>query len=155
MGICVFSIENHSKSWVDEVSLDYTRRLRPPWDLTWQHVKSVKRVKGMSTDVVCNQECEKLLQRRRAGALTIALDRCGKSVSSVQWSSMLNQSVSLGRPVDIFIGGPEGLTHDFIQQCDQVISLSSMTFSHPLVRVLLAEQVYRAWSIVHNHPYHR
>ena len=155
MGICVFSIENHSKSWVDDVCLDYTRRLRLPWDLSWQHVKSIKRIKGMPTDIVCDQECKKLWQRRRTGSLSIALDRCGKPVSSVQWSELLNQSVSVGRPVDIFIGGPEGLTRDFIRQCDRVISISAMTFSHPLVRVLLAEQVFRAWSIVHNHPYHR
>jgi 23S rRNA (pseudouridine1915-N3)-methyltransferase len=155
MGICVFSIENHSKSWVDEVSLDYTRRLQPPWDLTWVHVKSKKRSKGMCTDSICEQECEKLLQRRRTGSVSIALDRCGKTVSSKQWSVLLDQGLSLGRSIDIFIGGPEGLTRDFIQQCDHVISLSAMTFSHPLVRVLLAEQVYRAWSIVHNHPYHR
>ena len=85
----------------------------------------------------------------------IALDERGRNVTTVQLAEQLQQWREHYQDIAIIIGGPDGLDATFKQRCDQKIRLSDLTLPHPMVRVLLAEQLYRAWSINHNHPYHR
>jgi len=85
----------------------------------------------------------------------IALDVLGKSWSTEQLSGQLDQWLASGQDIVLLVGGPEGLSKACLQRADQKWSLSALTFPHPLVRVILAEQLFRAWSILSNHPYHR
>ena len=90
-----------------------------------------------------------------AGSIVIALDVLGKSWSTEQLASQLDQWLASGQDVALLVGGPEGLSPACLQRADLKWSLSALTFPHPLVRIILAEQLFRAWSILSNHPYHR
>ena len=89
------------------------------------------------------------------GAHIIALDEHGKDLTSVQLSQLLKQWQQDGGDVTFVIGGADGLDADFKKNADMLIRISSLTLPHGMVRVMLAEQLYRAWSITQNHPYHR
>ena len=89
------------------------------------------------------------------GARIIALDEHGKDLTSVQLAQQLTQWQQDGRDVAFIIGGADGLDAEFKKNADMLIRISSMTLPHGMVRVMLAEQLYRAWSITQNHPYHR
>ncbi|HPY41824.1 MAG TPA: 23S rRNA (pseudouridine(1915)-N(3))-methyltransferase RlmH, partial [Thiolinea sp.] len=104
---------------------------------------------------ICELEGEKLLAAIPAGSLVIALDVLGKPWSTEQLSSQLDQWLASGQDVALLVGGPEGLSKACLQRSDQKWSLSALTFPHPLVRIIVAEQLFRAWSILSNHPYHR
>ena len=90
-----------------------------------------------------------------AGARVIALERTGKDKSTDQLANAMENWMADGRDVVFLVGGPEGLSEDCLKRADETWSLSKMTFAHPLVRIVLAEQLYRAWSIIANLPYHR
>ena len=89
------------------------------------------------------------------GARIIALDEHGKDLTSVQLAQQLTHWQQDGRDVAFIIGGADGLDAEFKKNADMLIRISSMTLPHGMVRVMLAEQLYRAWSITQNHPYHR
>ena len=89
------------------------------------------------------------------GARIIALDEHGRDLTSVQLSQQLMSWQQDGRDVALVIGGADGLDAGFKAQADMLLRVSSMTLPHGMVRVLLAEQLYRAWTITQNHPYHR
>jgi len=89
------------------------------------------------------------------GSLLVILDVLGQSVSTMKLSSMLETWLQNGQDVAIIIGGPDGVSNELLTQASQKISLSALTYPHTLVRVILLEQIYRSWSILNNHPYHR
>ncbi len=89
------------------------------------------------------------------GAAVVALEVGGKSWSTKQLAQNLDDWMSSGRDLALLVGGPDGLGVAARKAADQLWSLSPLTLPHPLVRVVLAEQLYRAWSILRNHPYHR
>jgi len=82
--------------------------------------------------------------------------RCwGKAISTEKFSGLLETWLQQGQDVSIVIGGPDGVSDELLSKAALKLSLSALTFPHPLVRVILLEQIYRAWSIINNHPYHR
>ena len=83
------------------------------------------------------------------------LDVLGKSVTTMKLSAMLETWLQQGQDISIVIGGPDGVSDELLAKSSTRLSLSALTFPHPLVRVILLEQIYRAWSILNNHPYHR
>jgi 23S rRNA (pseudouridine1915-N3)-methyltransferase len=85
----------------------------------------------------------------------IALDGRGRAWSTEELADTLASWLADGRDLALLVGGPEGLAEACIERADGIWSLSPLTFPHPLVRVILAEQLYRAWSILQGHPYHR
>jgi len=85
----------------------------------------------------------------------VALDLGGKEWSTQQLSEALSRWLADGRDVSLLVGGPDGLAPPCLARADERWRLSALTFPHPLVRIILAEQLYRAWSLLHNHPYHR
>ncbi len=92
---------------------------------------------------------------RAPGDYCIALDRTGKTFDTTALSQSLKHWHDTAQNISLFIGGPEGLSEACLNHADTVWSLSKLTLPHPLVRVIVAEQIYRAWSILTNHPYHR
>lgn len=146
-------------AWVDQVSKDYSQRLPADIKLEWHEVKAEKRSdKKISIDEAeryMSKEAERIREALPKEAHLVALDEQGLAVDSVQLAQHLQRWRENAKPVAILIGGPDGLHAPLKAACTQKISLSKLTLPHPLVRIVLAEQLYRAWSILTNHPYHR
>lgn len=146
-------------AWVDQVSADYSQRLPPDIRLEWLEVKAEKRSdKKISTDEAeryMSKEAERIREALPKDAHLVALDEQGLALNSMQLSQELQRWRENAKPVVILIGGPDGLHAPLKKACAQKISLSKLTLPHPLVRIVLAEQIYRAWSILALHPYHR
>ena len=87
----------------------------------------------------------------KLGDFNIALDVNGKAIDSYQFSKLITDR----NEINFFIGGAWGFEDGFLQKCDRIISLSNLTFSHKLAKILLYEQIYRGFTIIHNHPYHK
>ncbi len=96
-----------------------------------------------------------MLAAVRDGARVVALDSTGTNWSTEQLADNLDQWMQSYRCLQLLIGGPDGLSRECLSRADDIWSLSRLTFPHFLVRVLLAEQVYRAWSVLNGHPYHK
>ncbi len=146
-------------AWVDQVSTEYGQRLPSDIKLEWFEVKAEKRTdKKISIDEAeryMSKEAERIREALPKDAHLVALDEQGLAVDSLQLSEQLQRWRENAKPVVILIGGPDGLHAPLKKDCAQKISLSRLTLPHPLVRIVLAEQLYRAWSILANHPYHR
>ena len=113
------------------------------------------RGKGASAEVARREEGLRLLAALPKGAQLVALDERGTAWSTAQLARELAGWLGEGRDLALLIGGPEGLDEACRARADRLWSLSPLTFPHPLVRVILAEQLYRAWSLLGGHPYHR
>lgn len=100
-------------------------------------------------------EGEKILAAIKPKSLVIALDDQGKQWSTPELACNLQRWRESGQDVSLLIGGADGLAEECLQKAQNIWSLSKLTFPHQLVRVIVAEQIYRAWTIINNHPYHR
>jgi 23S rRNA (pseudouridine1915-N3)-methyltransferase len=101
------------------------------------------------------REAESIRAKLRAGSLNIALDDKGKAWTSAEWSTQLQRWMAEFTHINLIIGGPDGLSPECLDTCQQRVSLGRMTMPHALVRLVLLEQLYRAWTIYQGHPYHR
>jgi 23S rRNA (pseudouridine1915-N3)-methyltransferase len=157
--IKVIAVGTKMPAWVDQVSTDYSQRLPADIKLEWQEIKAEKRSdKKISPDEAeryMSKEAERIREALPKDAYLVALDEQGSTLDSVQLSQQLQRWRENAKPVVILIGGPDGLHAALKQACAQKISLSKLTLPHPLVRIVLAEQLYRAWTILTHHPYHR
>lgn len=139
-------------AWVQAGYDEYQKRL--PAHLKFR-LKELELSNLSSADARKTDECERLAQAQPNGALRIALDPKGMVLSTESLAEKLNHWLQLGRELVFVIGGPEGLTDAYLKQAEVRMSLSALTLPHPLVRVVLSEQIYRAHSILNGHPYHR
>ena len=138
--------------WVQSGASDYQKRLPRQWQFSVHEVAQGK-LGGAEQNKV--KEGQALLACVPDRAHVIALDNRGKSWSTKVLAEQLTQWQELGKPVSLLIGGPDGLDDATYQRSDQQWSLSPLTFPHPIVRVLVLEQIYRAYTLTINHPYHR
>lgn len=127
----------------------------PECRLVLKEIKPVDRSSGRNAETVMAQEKLRIEAVLPKGGFLIALDEHGIDPTTLQLSQHLTQWQQHGRDVTFVIGGADGLDLDFKKNADMLMRVSSLTLPHGLVRVLLAEQLYRAWSITKNHPYHR
>ncbi|CAM3454154.1 23S rRNA (pseudouridine(1915)-N(3))-methyltransferase RlmH [Bordetella sputigena] len=141
--------------WVETAWDDYARRLPPDCALELREIKPEPRTSGKTPAQMMAAEAKRIEAATPSGALRIALDERGRDLTTAALSKNLEQWRGLGRDVAFVVGGPDGLDAALKSSCDGLIRLSSLTLPHPMVRVLLAEQLYRAWAILTNHPYHR
>jgi len=141
--------------WVQAGFLEYAKRLPPECRLRLSEIPSGRRGKKMDIQRVIDAEGQAMLAAVKKGSHMVVLDIKGKAWSTVQLSENLSQWLQQGQNIALLIGGPDGLSKECLQQAKQTWSLGPLTLPHPLVRVLVAEQIYRAWSILKNHPYHR
>lgn len=140
--------------WVEEAYTDYALRLPKDFSLNLIEIAAEKRTKSSDLHKIMQQESQALLNAVPSQNSIIALDQHGKSFSTEELAEELKKYYEQSQDVSFLIGGPEGLSQTILSQ-HQTWSLSKLTLPHPMVRVLMAEQIYRAWSILHNHPYHR
>ncbi len=155
MKISLISVGGKMPSWVIEGYQAYAKRL--PRELNPQLIDLplANRNKNSNIDKLKSDEGKQILAALPKGVRMVALDVKGKSLSTEGLTEKLKDWQMNGQDVSIVIGGPDGLSNDCLQQAHERWSLSALTLPHPLVRVVLIEQLYRAWSITQNHPYHK
>jgi 23S rRNA (pseudouridine1915-N3)-methyltransferase len=144
--------------WIAAGFEEYARRMPREAAMQLLEVRPEKRSANpapASNAKVMAAEAQRLRAALPAGCRTVALDERGKAITSVQLSRMLDSWLATGQDVAFLIGGADGLDPALKREASLVLSLSSMTLPHHLVRVVLAEQLYRAVSLLRNHPYHR
>ena len=155
MQIHLIAVGERMPGWVQQGFDEYAKRLPPECALRLTEVAAGKRGKNADITRIRRDESERLLAAVPKGALILALDVDGKHWSTQQLAGQLERWMAGGQDVTLLVGGPDGLTEKARAAAVQQWSLSPLTLPHPLVRVILAEQLYRAWSILRNHPYHR
>lgn len=142
-------------AWVDEGYREYARRMPHECRLVLNEIPLAQRSKSQAIERAVNEEGKRMLAALSDRQQVIALDVKGRSWSTEQLAQQLDNWKQDGRDISLLVGGPDGLATECLQRAEQAWSLSSLTLPHPLVRVLLAEQLYRAWSLNSGHPYHR
>jgi 23S rRNA (pseudouridine1915-N3)-methyltransferase len=153
MRIRILSISERQPDWVNQAFAEYTRRL--PKHLAPELIDLPLAKRREDIVRAKAEEAERLLAAVPKSAHIVALDERGIEWSSVQLSEQLGQWQQSGNDIALLIGGPDGLAPEVLSSARQRWSLSRLTLPHGMVRVLLAEQIYRAYSILEGHPYHR
>ena len=151
----LLAVGTRPPAWVREACADYTRRLGPRLKLTLVEIEPGPRSAGQSPRKAIETEARKLLTALRPGEWVVALDERGTPMSTRELADWLAGRMREGRDLAFLIGGPDGLAPEVLERSDQTLSLSRLTLPHALVRVVLAEQLYRALGILAHHPYHR
>jgi 23S rRNA (pseudouridine1915-N3)-methyltransferase len=155
MKIRILTITHKSPSWIQEGYEEYAKRLPVSCSLELVEIPAEKRTANADLKRITEREGEKMLGAIKANHHVIALDVKGKLWTTEQLAEQLANWHQGGRNIDLLVGGPEGLAPSCLQKAEQSWSLSPLTFPHILVRLIVAEQIYRAWSILNQHPYHR
>lgn len=141
--------------WVEEGYREYAKRLPPECGLHLIEIDPVRRVKSTASRAAREEEGRRILKAIPKGVDLIALDERGRSWSTETLAGQLRNWFADGRDRALLVGGADGLAEECLARSRERWSLSALTFPHPLVRVILAEQIYRAWSLTQGHPYHR
>lgn len=142
-------------NWVNEGYHDYAKRFPPAIQLELIEIPLNKRLKNSDIPRLIAEETKLMLSHIQTHDHVIALEIKGKHWNTEELSQQLEKWLGQGQTICLLVGGPEGLSSGSLARAHEKWSLSNLTFPHPLVRVILAEQLYRAWSIYSNHPYHR
>ena len=141
--------------WVQQGYDEYAKRLPRECELVLKEIELGKRGKNADIARLIKSEGERMLAAIPQGVRIVTLDIPGKPWTTPELAEALQRWMESGQNMALLIGGPEGLADAVRQQAHESWSLSKLTFPHPLVRILVAEQIYRAWSLLNNHPYHR
>ena len=154
MRLWVIAVGQRMPHWAQEAFEDFHKRFPPDWRVTLKTVKTQAR-EGEPAPKLMAQEAERLRQALPKGACVVALDERGKTYTTVALSKAIQGWSLEFADIAFVIGGPDGLDAAFKLEARQLMRLSDMTLPHAMARVLLIEQLYRAWSIQSAHPYHR
>ena len=155
MKITIIAVGQRMPDWVLAAWLDYTQRMPADYALELKEIKPESRTSGKTVAQMMSAEAKRIENAIPTKSKVITLDEKGRSLTTMQLAEQLQNWRDNSQDVAIVIGGPDGLDPSFKNRYNQKIRLSDLTLPHPMVRVLLAEQLYRAWSINNNHPYHR
>lgn len=154
MKLNIISVGHKMPDWVETACSEYIKRM--PRELTTEiiEIKPDKRASGKNSEVVQEAEAKRILEAACKSYL-IALDERGQEVTTLQLAEKMTTWLANGKDVALIIGGADGLHPSIKQKANWLWSLSKLTLPHGMVRVLLAEQLYRAHTVIQNHPYHR
>ena len=155
MRIHLLAVGTRMPAWIQQGYREYARRLRGGWSLELVEIPSPRRSK--STDVArsVEKEGERMLAAIPRNACVVALDEAGKALSTALLVDHIGHWRAQGQDLALLVGGADGLAPGCLKRAQMRWSLSALTLPHGLVRVLVAEQLYRAWSLTNRHPYHR
>ena len=142
-------------SWVEQGYQQYVKRFPSDMPLSLTEIPAGKRGKNADIKRILHKEGELTMAAIPKGNRIVTLEVTGKPWDTPMLASNMQKWQMDGRDVSLLIGGPEGLAPECIAASEQKWSLSSLTLPHPLVRIIVAESLYRAWSVNTNHPYHR
>jgi 23S rRNA (pseudouridine1915-N3)-methyltransferase len=155
MRLLLLAVGQRQPAWVDQAYEDFAKRFPPEMRLELKAVKAEPRGAGKSAQQMMAAEAQRLEAACPKGARRLILDERGERQTTVQLAQRIERWKGDGRDVAIFIGGPDGLDPVLKATADEMLRLSDLTLPHAFVRVLLAEALYRAWSVQAGHPYHR
>ncbi len=155
MKLQLVAVGTKMPGWVHSGFMEYVRRFPRDMPLELAEIPAGKRGRHADSRRLLDREGELMLSATGKGNRIVTLDLSGQAWESPELAIQLERWRQDGRDVSLLIGGPEGLAPACKAAAEQSWSLSALTFPHPLVRVLVAESLYRAWSITANHPYHR
>ncbi|TRY32408.1 23S rRNA (pseudouridine(1915)-N(3))-methyltransferase RlmH [Aliiglaciecola sp. M165] len=155
MRIQMIAVGSKMPVWVESGYREYERRFSADISLSLTEIPAGKRGKNADIKRILQKEGELTLAAVPKGNKIITLEVTGQAMTTPQLAQNLTKWQMDGRDISLLIGGPEGLAPSCIQASEQKWSLSPLTLPHPIVRVIVAESLYRAWSINTNHPYHR
>lgn len=155
MRIQLIAVGNRMPSWITEGFNEYAKRMPPECRLELVEITAGQRGRKLDPARAMQAEGERQLAAVPKGALVVALDERGRNWDTPEIAQRLGHWLGEGRDVALLVGGADGLAPACRDRAELSWSLSRMVFPHPLVRVILAEQLYRAWSLLNNHPYHR
>lgn len=142
-------------NWVASGFDEYVKRLPKTFRINLHELAMPKRAKSCDLARAIAQEGIQLLTKVAPHSLIIALDEYGKELTTHELAGKLAAWHNTSQNISLLVGGPDGLAKEVLTKANFVWSLSKLTLPHPLVRVVVAEQIYRAWSIINRHPYHR
>jgi 23S rRNA (pseudouridine1915-N3)-methyltransferase len=155
MRLVIVAVGQRQPAWAREAFGEFAKRTPADARLELIEVKAEPRDIGRSAEQMMGSEAQRLRAAIPKGARVVALDELGRRHTSVQLAQRLQAWRQLGGDVALLIGGPDGLHASLKTAADETLRLSDLTLPHALARVLLAEALYRAWSINAGHPYHR
>ncbi len=155
MRLSIITVGGKMPAWVTQGVAEYDKRMPRELKLEWREVPLARRGKDSNPQQLCEREAQQMLKAIPTRDKVVALDVKGKRISTPELSRQLENWLMSGDNYSLLIGGPDGLAQQCLARADTCWSLSDLTLPHPLVRVLLAEQLYRAWTMTINHPYHR
>ncbi len=149
-------VDRTRASYIKEGEEEYLKRLKRFISYKWTEVRPVKISKGVSDEEVIRREGEHIIEKIEHGDYLIVLDKGGRQYSSEGFASLIKKLADENRgQVCFIIGGPLGLSEDVKKKANLIISLSEMTLTHEMVRLILTEQIYRAFTIMEGHKYHK
>lgn len=155
MRIRVIAVGLKPPAWVRDAAREYAERLPPELRLEWTEVRPDIRGPSGHPPAWMAAEAHRIREAIPSGATVVALDEHGDDLTSRGLATRLERWRDRSAPLAILIGGPDGLDPGLKREAHERIRLSSLTLPHALVRVVIAEQLFRAWTILSNHPYHR
>jgi len=155
LNIHLLAIGNKMPDWVGRGYADYAGRIRGRCALRLSEIAAARRGKDSQRDKSAALEAGRLLRALPKNARVIALDRGGITQSTSDIARRMEDWMRGGRRVALLIGGADGLPPQILRGADEIWSLSALTFAHPLARVIVAEQIYRCYSLLEGLPYHR
>ncbi len=155
MRIQLLAVGQKMPAWVEQGYKEYAMRMPAEARLELKEIASAKRGKNADIKRILDEEGRRLKAAIPKSAHIVVLDVKGKAYNTEQLAQRMNDWMHSGQDICLLVGGPEGLSEECRALADEKWSLSALTFPHPLVRVILAEQLYRAWSVLRKLPYHR
>ncbi len=155
MKLLILAVGNKMPSWISEGFNEYAKRMPREAAISLIEIKPEARNSGKTAAQIMEAEAQRIRAALPTGALCIVLDEHGAIPTTKQFTQQMQDWMRQGCDVAFVIGGADGLHESVKQQAKQLMALSALTLPHGMVRVLLAEQLYRAHSLMHNHPYHR
>ena len=155
MKLFILAVGNKMPSWITEGFNEYAKRMPREAKIELVEIKPEARNSGKTAAQIMEAEAQRIRSALPAGVFCIALDEHGATFTTKQLAQQMQDWMQQGRDIAFIIGGADGLHASVKQQAQQLMALSTFTLPHGMVRVVLAEQLYRAHSLLHNHPYHR
>lgn len=153
--ITIIALGSKMPDWVEQGTNDYAKRFNDGIQLKLIEIPLIRRSKTSDLSRIMEKESVLIQQAIPGNCHLIALDSRGKSFTSEELATKITQLQQVSSHLCLIIGGPEGLSPAVLKLCNESWSLSRLTLPHPLVRIFLVETLYRAWSIINNHPYHK
>lgn len=154
MKLLLLAVGQRQPAWADAAYAEFAKRFPPELRLELKAVKAEPRGSKTAEQLMA-AEAARLEAAVPKGARRVVLDEHGTRLTTVQLAARMKAWMGDGRDVALFVGGPDGLDASLKQGADETLRLSDLTLPHAFVRVLLAEALYRAWTVMVNHPYHR
>lgn len=142
-------------SWAEQICSEYAKRLPQQFGYSQSRVAPIKRNKNTAIETARAEEWQRVSEKVSKESLKVLLDERGKQFSSTEFAQQLNRWQQNGKDVAFIIAGADGVNDADRKSADFLLALSQFTLPHELARVLLTEQLYRGWTILNQHPYHR